>query len=217
MGVTISGIGLIFGSLFGTRPHEYLPYVATGIIFWSFFTSLVMDGANVFISSVNLISQTSIPFGIHVFRAVTRNVIIFLHNLVVFIVLALLFGIGSIGTFMTALPGLALIVLTGCALGFGLGVLAARFRDMVPMAQNTMQLLMYLTPVFWQKKNLSPKLTFIVDYNPMYHFLEIVRSPMLGNTASVVSWLVTGSICLALCGLGFVAYHRYRRYVAFWI
>jgi len=217
MGVTIAGIGIVFGNLFGTRPVEYLPHLASGIILWTFFSSLVMEGANVFVSSENLINQTAMPFGFHVFRSVARNIIIFLHHLVVFIVVALIFGVGSVGTFLTAIPGLALIVLTGCALGFGLGIIAARFRDVVLIVQNLMQLLMYLTPVFWQRENLSERLVFIADYNPMYHYLEIVRGPMLGNPASAINWLVTGSLTLFLCGVGFFLYHRYRRSVAFWL
>lgn len=217
MSVTIGGIGIVFGNLFGAKPEEYLPYLATGIILWTFYTSLVMEGANVFVSSDNLINQTAMPFGFHVFRSVARNIIIFFHHLVVFIVVALIFGVGSVGSFLTAIPGLALVVLTGCALGFGLGIVAARFRDVVLIVQNAMQLLMYLTPIFWEKKNLSENLGFIADYNPMFHYLEIVRGPMLGNPASTVSWLITGSFTAFLCVFGFLMYHRYRRSVAFWL
>ena len=56
MSVTIGGIGIVFGNLFGAKPEEYLPYLATGIILWTFYTSLVMEGANVFVSSDNLIN-----------------------------------------------------------------------------------------------------------------------------------------------------------------
>src|SRR5690606_41829114 len=60
MGVMIGAIGLVFGRIFGTPMSEFLPFLATGLIIWTFISSSVNEGSSAFFSVVALIEQ--LPF-----------------------------------------------------------------------------------------------------------------------------------------------------------
>src|SRR4051812_19962281 len=53
MGVMIAGMGPLYSSLFNTKLSTFFPHLALGIIFWGFFSAMVSDCCNAFISSAN--------------------------------------------------------------------------------------------------------------------------------------------------------------------
>jgi lipopolysaccharide transport system permease protein len=59
--------------------------------------------------------------------------------------------------------------------------LNARFRDVAHMAAVGMQVLFYVTPVIFPASLLQRRrdLALIVELNPLYHLLEVVRQPLL--------------------------------------
>lgn len=51
----------------------------------------------------------------------------------------------------------------------------------------------------------------------MYHFLEVLREPMLGNAPPLRSWLVV--LAVTVCGwlFTFEVFRRYRWRIAYWV
>ena len=59
--------------------------------------------------------------------------------------------------------------------------------------------------------------SWIAEYNPVYHLIDIVRGPILGVPVSLDSWFIS----LGILGLGF-AFAQYlmircRERVAYWV
>jgi ABC-type polysaccharide/polyol phosphate export permease len=81
---------------------------------------------------------------------------------------------------------------------------------------NVLQVVFFLTPIFWSPETLPNRPAFVL-FNPLYHLIEIVRAPLLGEVAPLVSWgLCVG---MALAGLGFTAwlYRRAHARIAYWV
>ncbi|MDB5827110.1 MAG: type transporter, partial [Variovorax sp.] len=57
MGAMIGGMGPLYSSLFGTELSKFFPHLALGLIFWGFFSSMVIDSCNTFIGSANYLKQ----------------------------------------------------------------------------------------------------------------------------------------------------------------
>ena len=51
MGIQILTMGLVFGQLFGASIHKFLPFLAIGVILWSYITAVVSGGCTAFISA----------------------------------------------------------------------------------------------------------------------------------------------------------------------
>ncbi len=117
---------------------------------------------------------------------------------------------------LLALPGLALICLNGLWLAFLLGLVSARFRDVPQIVASVVQVAFFLTPIIW-KPELLPGRALVLDLNPFFHFVELVRAPLLGQVPGLASWLAVLGITLGgwLVTLGM--YRRYRWRIAYWL
>jgi lipopolysaccharide transport system permease protein len=57
----------------------------------------------------------------------------------------------------------------------------------------------------------------ILDWNPFYHVLELLRAPLLGNAPAMTSWLVVGAITILGWGLTFLMFARVKQRIAYWL
>jgi ABC-type polysaccharide/polyol phosphate export permease len=99
-----------------------------------------------------------------------------------------------------------------------LSIVAARFRDIQLIVSTVLQLVFLLTPIMWEAKSLRGiAVTYVVDLNPIYHLIEVVRRPLLGETPMIVSWLVASMTAAGCLAAGSIFYARYRHRIAFWV
>ncbi len=216
VGIWIAGLGLLFGRLLGHSAEDYLVYLSVGVILWSYISSTLTTGAAVFVSNSRAISSINNPLFTYVLRnAVEHWAKMVVHSLVLLGVLVfsdVQLGWGS----LLAVPGLLLLFLGSMAAVPLLGFAGARYRDLTHMIRAGMRFLFFATPVFWYADGLGDR-DFLALLNPFTHYLELVRAPLTGETASALSWAVV----LALNALGLVlfaaTYNSFRRRLAIWI
>ncbi|OJY06402.1 MAG: ABC transporter permease [Rhizobiales bacterium 63-22] len=218
MTVLIGALGLIFGTLFQSEMREYLPHVCAGVIMWGFITGCLTDGCTTFSGSDGIILQVRMPLFTHVMRTMWRNIIIFLHNVVIFPVIALIVGHGINFYALLAVPGFLLVCLNLTWMMLVLAIVCARFRDMTQVVSNALQVLFYATPIMWMSKSLpgSVSKTFL-EWNPFYHFLELVRAPLFGTAPETVSWLIAIGIAVIGWVFALAFFGKYRWRVAYWL
>ena len=215
MGVLVSALGVLYSTLFRIEIADYLPFVAVGFIVWGLVSGLINEGCTAFIDAERIIKQVNLPLSVHVYRVVWRNFIIFGHNAVIYVAVAVLFSIWPGWTGLLALPGLALLFLNGIWAGLVAGLVSARFRDVPQIVTSVVQVAFFLTPIIW-KPELLPDRAMVLALNPFFHLVEIVRAPLLGHAPSLVSWLSALGITLGGWLVAFVMYRRYRWRIAYW-
>lgn len=216
MAVMVGALGFLYGGLFGYPLAEYLPYLALGLIFWTFISSFMLAGCTVFSGASAYILQVNVPLSIYVYRLLWRNLIILAHNALVYLAIVMIFGLWPGPAGLLLLPGLVLVGLIGMAASFLLGVLSARFRDIPPIVASVVQIMFFLSPILWKPEQVPAK-TVIIGANPFYHLLAIVRQPLLGEVPALGSWLFTAGLAVAgilLAGFFFV---RFRSRIAYWV
>ena len=220
MGVLVAALGTLYGALLKVESAVYVPYLALGFIVWTLVSGLITDGCTAFISAESIIKQTNVPLSVHVYRMVWRNLIIFFHNAAIFVVVAALFAVWSGWTGLLALPGLVLLCLNGIWVGLLLGIVSARFRDVPPIAASVVRILFFVTPIIWMPDLMPGRalmLAVVLDFNPFFHFVEIVRAPLLGQAPDLVSWLAATGIAIGGWAVTFALFRRYRRRIAYWV
>jgi ABC-2 type transport system permease protein/lipopolysaccharide transport system permease protein len=140
----------------------------------------------------------------------------FFHNLI-FLALVLAYFQPPLGFDLLLVPvGLLLFALNALWVGLVLGLVSARFRDIPQIVGNVVQILFFLTPVLWQPGMLG-RHAWVVNLNPFYHFLEMIRTPLIGAPVNTISWA-------AVVGMSFVGFAimlpffaRFRARVAYWL
>lgn len=209
-------LGFLYSTLLGQEIGDYLPYLGIGIVVWQFVSTVANEGCVALIGATNLIKQVRMPLATHICRMAWRNFIILLHSLPVVVVLMMFFGHLPSWQILLVLPAMLLIFLNAIWSGIVFGILCARFRDIAPIIGNIFQVGFFLTPVMWRVEALQDR-AWIAHYNPFYHLIEIVRAPILGAGAPLVSWAV--SLGLIIFGFALAQYLmvRCRERVAYWI
>ena len=136
-----------------------------------------------FIENIDIIKNTDKPKYIYIFRIVSRNTIVMLHNLIIPLLIAFYFGYLSIYIF-TLIPVIAITVLLLCLISFPMGVISTRYRDFIPFTQNILQLFFFLTPIFWVAGTETARFTFL-HLNPFDYILTLLRMPFYGSYNSL--------------------------------
>ena len=85
----------------------HLPYVTLGLIIWNLINASILEGADVFVANEGLIKQLPTPLSVHVYRLVWRQMILFAHNIVIFVVIAIIFPKPWSWTDLSVIPALA--------------------------------------------------------------------------------------------------------------
>jgi lipopolysaccharide transport system permease protein len=188
-------------------------------VFWNFLGALVTEGCTCFTIAEPLIKGTRMPFSVHAFRSLVRNGIVLGHNIIVIIGVFLIFHVGITVYALAVIPAFALWLINGLAITLLLGALCARFRDVPQIVASLLQIAFFLTPVMWNAAILSGRhhAFLLIQYNPFYYFLEILRAPLLGTPMDVMLWpkslLCTGVII----GLAAVFFAKTRGRISYWV
>jgi ABC-type polysaccharide/polyol phosphate export permease len=101
-------------------------------------------------------------------------------------ILLALWGTGWPGLLplFSLLPTLVLFLIFGWSIACLFGLMTVHFRDVKHLTEVGMQVLMYLTPVWYPAKLLQERgLGWLVQINPLAPFLELIRAPLLDHVA----------------------------------
>lgn len=217
MVVTSVSLAVLFGALFRQPLQQSLPYVMSGMLAFSLAGFVLIEAPEVFMSSGAIIKNHAYPFSFYMLHGISKNLIMFLHNIVIFWIIMVIIGGFSIPhwSLLLGLPTVVAFMLTsGCVAG----MVASRYRDMRFMLPYIGQLLSLLTPIFWRADTLSAGwLLTLVKLNPMYNLVQLVRRPLMGQCATPEEW----GYAIAYVALGVVVwavvFSVFRRRIAFWV
>ena len=218
MGITIGVIGTVFSQIFNTPARQYVPFLAIGMILWTFISTTITESCSSFIASDLIIKQLPIPLFVHVLRVIWRNIIVMAHNAVIFPLVLIITG-GTLDwiAFLT-IPGLFLVILNLTWAGLFLAIICTRYRDLPQIIVSFLQVIFYLTPIMWLPSLMPEKgALFLLDFNPFYHLFEVVRRPLLGGFPDPANWLVAIWFCIVGWLTTVLLYARYRLRITYWL
>jgi ABC-type polysaccharide/polyol phosphate export permease len=209
-------LGVIYSKLFHQDIALFLPYVATGLIIWSFIAGTTTEACNAFIENAGIIRQVRLPYTIYAVRMVWRALIVFLHNVVLIVPIGLLFHLDFGFATLLVLPGLLLVILNQIWAAIVIGIVATRFRDITQLVATGIQILMFVTPIMWPVSAISDA-KLIAEINPFYHLIELVRAPLLGQVTEPLSWVVVFAMCVGGYALAALLLSRAHRRLVYWL
>ena len=215
-GVMIAAMGPLYGRLLNQPLSSYFQHLSVSFVIWIFVSGYLNEACNAFISAESFIKQVKLPYSIFVLKVLAKNLMMFLHNLVIVFIVLLFFPPSNWAMVPVALLGFALLIGNMFWIGILLAILCARYRDIPQVVTSIVQVLFFLTPIMWQADMLGNR-RFIADWNLLYHLIDIVRAPLLGTEAQLLSWaVVSGAMVIGSIG-SFALYVRYRSRISFWV
>lgn len=212
----VAGMGIVYAQLFQMDLATYLPFLAVGLIVWQFLAGMISEGCMTFVSEALVIQQVRMPFSIHAYRAVFRNLIVLAHNLIIVPVGIVLFALPVDWHLLMLVPALLVLAINGVWISLLLGLVSARFRDIPPIVASLLQVLFFLTPVIWPLSALK-EWQIIATANPFFAAVDVLRAPLIGAATADSSWPMLLATTVAGCALTFALFARFRARIAYWI
>lgn len=175
-------LSVVFGVVFNQPLGEYSMYILSGIVVWDMMQASVVGGGNSLFGSEQYIRQFNHPITIYTLRYSLLNITIFLLELVALIIWVLFFRPENlILAFFTVPLTLLLYFPMIWSLSTIAGYSGAKYRDYPQIMLLVMQMLYYLSPVFFKQEMFmsSPVLTLLLEWNPITHILNLLRAPFV--------------------------------------
>lgn len=222
-GVMALALGLLYSVLFKIPIAEFLPHVTVGLIIWNFISGCIKEGSDIFIDNEGLIKQLPSALSVHVYRLVWKQALFLAHNLVIWVILMMIFPRPLGWDVLLIIPAMFLLVINGVWVVMFFGIIATRYRDVSPLLEAGTQLLFYVTPIVWMTSTLQNQSAEIgnrarlAELNPLYHYLEIVRAPMIGADLPAYHWWVVLAFTFVGLGLALLAMKQWRFRVSYWV
>jgi ABC-type polysaccharide/polyol phosphate export permease len=216
-GILIGSLGLVWSVLWKMPVSEMMPYFAVSMVIWTMLTSFLGDATSVFTNGGRYFLNEHMSFSTAIDALLYQNVLIFLHNLVIVVLVFLGFR-RSIGPeALLAIPGFCLAVVTGMWLCYVVAIVCTRYRDLGQVVTSLLQIAFFVTPVLWKVEFVPEPYRNLIALNPFVIYLSIIRDPLLGEPVPLATWAIAAAITVGgfLLSLPFIG--RYRRRVVYWL
>lgn len=216
-GVLVAAMGPLYGALLGQNIASYLQHLAISLILWTFISSSINEAGSAFVGAENFIKQVALPLSVHIYRLMAKNLVVLVHNALIIVVVLIFLPPAKWHNLWLFPLGLLLVLGNLFGIALLLALLSARFRDIPQLVSNIVQLAFFLSPIIWKADMLKPEHQFVADLNPLYHFMEVIRAPLVGSPIHINSWLMVLGLLVLINVISFLVFARFRARVPYWI
>jgi lipopolysaccharide transport system permease protein len=215
--VMVAAMGPLYGALLGQSVSSYIQHLAISFIIWTFISATINEAGTVFVGAEGYIKQVALPLSVYVLKLISKNLLMLAHNCLVIVVVLCILPPGNFNSMWMVPFGVLLVVCNLCWLVLFLGILSARYRDIPQLVTNVVQVAFFLSPIIWSAEMLPQNRRFLADFNPLFHFIEVIRAPLLGESIRSISWLVLTAMMVCGSILTFLIFKKFRPRIPYWL
>ncbi len=205
----------IFGSVLPLSIPNYAAFLFTGLLVYTWFQTSLFFATAAIVGNRDLVRRPNFPLAVLPIVSVASTLLHFLLSLPVLFALLLWNGV-HLTLALLALPALVVVQFTLIlALSYPLAAVNVWFRDTQYFLKVALQLLFFLTPVFYESKTIPERFQALYRFNPMVGVVDGYRDVIVrGVLPSPQSWLTLLAVSGVLLLLGFAAFTRASRQFA---
>ena len=200
---------IVFPYIMRIKIENYLIYLITGIIPWTFFTSAIGMGMTSVLNNANIIKKVYFPRIILPISSVTSCLVNFLISCVIILAFCIFSGVG-ISVQLLWLPVVALIqYIMLLAFTFILSAIEIYMRDIEHIINFILSMVFYVTPILYTPDVFPKNLAWLLKLNPMTYLVNAYRSIFFYQTTP--SYTGLGIVFLFSIILFFIGYFIFEK------
>lgn len=209
---------LVFTKIFGRGIDHYTTYLFCGNLVFAFFNESTTQGMSSLMSNTSIFSKVNVPKYLFLLSKNMQTLLNFAITLVVFFIFCIIDGITFTWHFIMLLYPILCLVIFNIGLGMILSALYIFFRDIQYLWTIFVQLLMYMSAIFYSVTEYSETVQRVFLINPIYVYIKYFRTIVIDNTVPSleINVLAIGYALLAF-GIGALIYkkcnHKFLYYV----
>ena len=171
----------VFSTIFKSDVPNFAAYLIIGTVMFNFFNEACGMALGSIVGNASLITKVYMPKYIYPLTRVMSSMVNLVISLIPLLIVCVITGVEFHRSALLAF--FFLICLTVFSLGLGLLLSAAMvfFRDTQFLWGVLSMMWMYATPIFYPETILPEEFKFILQVNPLYHFLKNTRLCILSG------------------------------------
>lgn len=213
------GVGSFFAHLQGEEAGKFVAHLGIGYMIFRFVTVSLSEATTTYAGHANFILDGRTRLTDYILRVVAKALFYFVLAIpVMACALAISPDFQWIGL-VTLLPALALVILNVAWMGAVVSVIGARLQDVYELIGSALMFSFLFTPILWTAASAPPDTLrgAIARANPLFHLVEIVRAPLLGEPIERLTYTYLAVLTMVGWLGAIVVYRRYARFVPMWI
>lgn len=212
---------LVFSRLFGNDLDfpDYPIYILSGNIIFNIMRTSTSGSLPCLVRQRDMLQKTRVSIALFPTANVLSSLVTFLFSFVALLIVALVRYLT--GDYVFAWQTVLVVVLIPAVALFSLGIsyflsaLYVFFRDIEHLYTVILTLWTYLTPLFYDPKQLGGGLIEkIMNLNPMYHYVEYFRTLLAGGIPSGMEHLICYGFAIASFAVGYLFMRAVRNHIA---
>ena len=203
---------IVFPYIMRIKVENYLIYLITGIIPWTFFTTSINMGMNSILFNANIIKKVYFPRIILPISSVTSCLVNFLISCIIILLFCIGSGVG-VSIYLLWLPVIAIIqYLFQLGLVFILSAIEIYMRDIEHIVNFLISMLFYVTPILYTPETFPEKLSWVLKINPLSYIMVAYRNIFFYQKNPSIKGLgVVFAISLALFFIGYFIFEKLQK------
>lgn len=192
-------MSFVFQYFLRSNLEHYSLYLIVGNITFALMNDATNGGLRSIIDASSLLKKVKVDRWVFPVQKVFSAAVNFAFSLIAVAIVMVFDGVMPTIHVLWFVVGLVLVMLFSIGIGLFIGALAVFFRDMIHLWSVVLTAWTYLTPIFWDLSLLTnsnaPRIVvWIVKANPMYNYLEIMRSAFVYQNNPSVTVLLLAAI-----------------------
>ena len=177
----------IFSEVLNQIFTNYTLFLSSSLAIWYFLSGITTGGCSIYTGNkIQLMMQ--IPKNYFLIYLYCRKSIEFFLQLLVYLFFSVLTLEFNIIGFLLFLLNLIILMLVLYPFVMNLAYLSLLSKDFSIFIGYLIKVFFFITPVIWGTNMISEKYNLFLLLNPYYHFLEILRNPLLDNVNSFIHY-----------------------------
>lgn len=166
---------IVFSTMFRSEIDKYAVYLLVGIVCYSFFNEVTTMSLQSISGNANLIKKVYMPKYILPLARTLSSSVNLLISIIPLLLISVLTGVVFHKSIFLTIFFLLCLIVFALGVGMFLSALNVFFRDVQFLWTVVCMMWMYATPIFYSPSIIPEKFGFVLDMNPLYHFIKNIR------------------------------------------
>lgn len=202
---------LVFTHFFGRNVAHYTTYLFSGMVVFNYFNESTKEGMTSLVDNAGIFTKINVPKYLFLFAKNIQSLINFLLILAVYFLFCALDHVTFTWRFLLLLYPIICLVVFNIGVGLILSAAYIFFRDLRYFWGLFVQLLHYVSAIFYQIDSFPEQTQKFFFVNPVYPYIHYFRKIVLyGEIPSLGCHMLIFTEALAAMIIGILIYRKYN-------
>ena len=202
---------LVFNKMLGSNINHFVIYLFAGQLIFSYFSDATNMGMTSLLDNASIFTKVNVPKYLFLFSRNVSSLINFGITLIVFFFFVLLEGIPFTWKFLMLIFPVICLIVINLGVGMILSALYVFFRDMQYLWGLALQLIMWMSAIFYSIDGYAENVRKLFLLNPVYLCIRYFRKIVIENAVPTLQFhLLLAAMAIAFFGIGCWMYKHYK-------